>query len=58
MWMGTYLKLPSYVLSTGENFQDVLNTHKEKLIGDCIEKVWSGPIAPPQGASDQSPTAY
>jgi mannose-6-phosphate isomerase len=36
MWMGTYPKLPSYVLSTGENLQDVLNAHGEKLIGKTV----------------------
>jgi mannose-6-phosphate isomerase len=38
MWMSTYPKLQSYVLSTGETFQDVLNAHKEKLIGKTVLK--------------------
>lgn len=36
MWMGTYPELPSYVLKTGENLQDVLNANKEKLIGKKV----------------------
>ena len=36
MWMGTYPTLPSYVLSTGEELQDVLNANKEKLIGKTV----------------------
>ena len=38
MWMGTYPKLQSYMLSTGETFQDVLNAHKEKLIRKTVLK--------------------
>lgn len=38
MWMGTYPELQSYVLSTGETFQGVLNAHKEKLIGKTVLK--------------------
>lgn len=37
MWMGTYPKLPSYVLETGEDLQDVLDKNKE-LIGDKVIK--------------------
>ncbi|OCK73441.1 phosphomannose isomerase type I [Lepidopterella palustris CBS 459.81] len=33
MWMGTYPTTPSFVLSSGEKLQDVLNANKEKLIG-------------------------
>lgn len=36
MWMGTYPELPSYVLETGENLQDVINANKEQLIGSTI----------------------
>ncbi|KAF2130716.1 mannose-6-phosphate isomeras-like protein [Dothidotthia symphoricarpi CBS 119687] len=36
MWMGTYPELPSYVLSTGENLQDVLDKHPEELIGSKV----------------------
>ena len=36
MWMGTYPELPSYVLKTGENLQDVLNANKDKLIGKKV----------------------
>lgn len=34
MWMGTYPVLPSYVASTGEDLQDVLDRHSKKLIGE------------------------
>ncbi|KAF1810063.1 phosphomannose isomerase type I [Eremomyces bilateralis CBS 781.70] len=36
MWMGTYPTTPSYVLSSGENLQDLLNANKEKLIGKTV----------------------
>ncbi|KAF1851973.1 mannose-6-phosphate isomerase [Cucurbitaria berberidis CBS 394.84] len=36
MWMGTYPDLPSYVLSTGEDLQDVLDKHPDELIGKNI----------------------
>lgn len=36
MWFGTYPTLPSSVLSTGENLQDVLNANKDKLIGKTV----------------------
>lgn len=36
MWMGTYPELPSYVLNTGENLQDVLIANKEKLVGKQV----------------------
>lgn len=32
-WMGTYPELPSYVLETGEDLQDVLDKHPDELIG-------------------------
>lgn len=39
MWMGTYPSLPSYVASTGENLQDVLDRYSKELIGEkVIEK--------------------
>lgn len=31
--MGTYPELPSYVLETGEDLQDVLDKHSDELIG-------------------------
>jgi mannose-6-phosphate isomerase len=34
--MDTYPKLPFYLLSMGESFQDVLNAHKEKLIETTV----------------------
>ncbi len=38
MWMGTYPELPAYVLSTGEDLQQILDANKEKLIGEPILK--------------------
>lgn len=38
MWMGTYPDLPSYVLSTGEDLQDVLDKHPKELIGGAVTK--------------------
>ena len=38
MWMGTYPALPSYVLETGENLQDVLDKHSVNLIGREVIK--------------------
>lgn len=37
MWMGTYPKLPSYVLETGEDLQTVLDANQD-LIGDRVIK--------------------
>ncbi|KAG8627504.1 hypothetical protein KVT40_004987 [Elsinoe batatas] len=36
MWMGTYPELPSYVLSTGQNLQDVIDRNKDQLIGEAV----------------------
>ncbi|KAF2036180.1 mannose-6-phosphate isomerase [Setomelanomma holmii] len=36
MWMGTYPDLPSYVLSTGEDLQDVLDKNADELIGRSV----------------------
>ena len=36
MWMGTYPVIPSHVLSTGENLQDVINANAEKLVGKTV----------------------
>ncbi|KAF2429680.1 mannose-6-phosphate isomerase [Tothia fuscella] len=36
MWMGTYPELPSYVLETGENLQDVIDANAEQLIGKAV----------------------
>lgn len=39
MWMGTYPDLPSYVLESGEDLQDVLDKSPKELIGQqVIEK--------------------
>jgi mannose-6-phosphate isomerase len=34
--MGTYPTLPSYVLSTGDDLQDVLEKHKDELLGERV----------------------
>ncbi|KAF7557942.1 hypothetical protein G7Z17_g301 [Cylindrodendrum hubeiense] len=36
MWMGTYPTLPSYVASTGENLQDILDRNSKELLGDRV----------------------
>ncbi|KAF1989063.1 mannose-6-phosphate isomeras-like protein [Aulographum hederae CBS 113979] len=36
MWMGTYPVLPSFVLSTGEELQKVLDREEEKYIGKTV----------------------
>lgn len=36
MWMGTYPVLPSYVASTGEDLQDVLDRHARELVGEKV----------------------
>lgn len=36
MWMGTYPDLPSYISSTGEDLQDVLDRHSSQLLGDAV----------------------
>lgn len=38
MWMGTYPDLPSYVLSSGKDLQEVLDANKEELIGEGVIK--------------------
>ncbi|TKA68239.1 hypothetical protein B0A55_10031 [Friedmanniomyces simplex] len=39
MWMGTYPTLPSYVASTGEDLQDLLDKHADELVGkQVVEK--------------------
>jgi mannose-6-phosphate isomerase len=38
MWMGTYPELPSYVLETGEDLQQVLDKHPDELIGSSVTK--------------------
>lgn len=38
MWMGTYPTLPSYVLQTGEDLQQVLDKNPEHLIGPTVLK--------------------
>ncbi|KAF1836869.1 mannose-6-phosphate isomerase [Decorospora gaudefroyi] len=38
MWMGTYPDLPSYVLETGENLQDVIDKHPDELVGKTVAK--------------------
>lgn len=36
MWMGTYPDLPSYVASTGEDLQDVLDRYPKELLGEAV----------------------
>jgi mannose-6-phosphate isomerase len=36
--MGTYPELPSYVLETGENLQDVIDKHPNELFGENVLK--------------------
>ena len=36
MWMGTYPVLPSFIASTGEDLQDVLDRHAEQLVGKQV----------------------
>lgn len=36
MWMGTYPTLPSKVLETGEDLQDVLDKNSNELIGQSV----------------------
>ena len=36
MWFGTYPELPFYSLETGEDLQQILNKHKEQLIGKRV----------------------
>src|ERR1700712_2552187 len=36
--MGTYPELPSYILETGENLQDVINKYPNELFGEKVLK--------------------
>lgn len=36
MWFGTYPDLPSYVLETGENLQDLIDTNPEYYLGNQV----------------------
>jgi mannose-6-phosphate isomerase len=36
MWMGTYPELPSYVLETGEDLQDVIDKNPDELLGTKV----------------------
>jgi mannose-6-phosphate isomerase len=36
MWFGTYPELPSYSLKTGQDLQQILNEHKDALIGKKV----------------------
>lgn len=38
MWMGTYPVLPSYIASTGEDLQDVLDQYPNELVGEQMTK--------------------
>jgi hypothetical protein len=35
-WMGTYPELPSYVLETGEDLQDVIDKNPDELLGTKV----------------------
>jgi mannose-6-phosphate isomerase len=35
-WMGTYPELPSYVLETGEDLQDVIDKNAKELMGENV----------------------
>lgn len=51
MWMGTYPTLPSYVASTGEPLQDVIDRYPRQLLGDkVIQRFSTGVDA--QGLAD------
>ncbi|PNS16934.1 Mannose-6-phosphate isomerase [Sphaceloma murrayae] len=38
MWMGTYPDLPTYVLSTGQDLQEVIDRNADQLIGGAVLK--------------------
>ncbi|KAH3910338.1 mannose-6-phosphate isomerase [Parastagonospora nodorum] len=38
MWMGTYPELPSYVLETGEDLQDVIDKYPDELLGKTVAR--------------------
>ncbi|KAL9087861.1 MAG: hypothetical protein Q9165_006423 [Trypethelium subeluteriae] len=38
MWFGTYPVLPTYVQSTGEDLQDLLDKHPEELVGKSLQQ--------------------
>ncbi|KAF2839577.1 mannose-6-phosphate isomeras-like protein [Patellaria atrata CBS 101060] len=46
LWMGTYPELPSRVLSTGEDLQDVLDRHSDELIGQNVIKKFGHTMLP------------
>lgn len=42
--MGTYPELPSYVLETGEDLQDVLDRNVPQLVGDSVHSKWGSKL--------------
>ncbi|KAI9707833.1 MAG: hypothetical protein M1820_004438 [Bogoriella megaspora] len=38
MWFGTYPVLPTYVKSTGEDLQDLLDKHPDELVGKSLQQ--------------------
>ena len=57
MWMGTYPTTPSYVMGTDKLLQDVLNEHKEELIGKTVLDKY-GPDLPFLPKVGSSPLFY
>ncbi|KAL2206932.1 mannose-6-phosphate isomerase [Sarocladium strictum] len=46
MWMGTYPDMPSYVISTGEDLQAVLDRYPKQLIGDKVTYKFGNTLLP------------
>ncbi|KFA46097.1 hypothetical protein S40293_07763 [Stachybotrys chartarum IBT 40293] len=46
MWMGTYPVLPSYVASTGEDLQAVLDRHPKELLGEHVVSKFGHSLLP------------
>ncbi|KAK0386754.1 hypothetical protein NLU13_6590 [Sarocladium strictum] len=46
MWMGTYPEMPSYVISTGEDLQKVLDRYPHQLIGDKVTYKFGNTLLP------------
>lgn len=46
MWMGSYPALPSYVASTGEDLQAVIDRHSKDLIGEQVINKFGHPKLP------------
>lgn len=46
MWMGTYPEMPSYVISTGEDLQKVLDRYPKQLIGEKVTYKFGNTLLP------------